>query len=64
MKLKLTFSLLTLAFAASAQQPPVAAPATPGRGPGAGRGIGQPALRSVEILDDNRVTFRVRAVFS
>jgi len=33
----------------------------PGRGPGAGRGAGQPAVRSPEILQDNKVTFRLRA---
>ncbi len=56
MKIKLAISLLPFALAALAQQPPAAAPAVPGRG--AGRG---PALRSAEILTDNRVTFRLRA---
>src|SRR5437016_14250696 len=49
--------LLFLAFTALAQQPPAAAPAAPGRG----RGARPPALRSAEILDDHRVTFRLRA---
>ncbi|MBZ5584123.1 MAG: hypothetical protein LAQ30_18295 [Acidobacteriia bacterium] len=49
-------SLLAAALAAFAQQPPAAAPAAPGRGGGRGA-----ALRSAEILDDNRVTFRLRA---
>jgi len=48
-------SLLFMAFTAPAQQPPAAAPAAPGRG------ARPPALRSAEILDDQRVTFRLRA---
>jgi hypothetical protein len=58
MKIKLAISLLPFALAALAQQPPAAAPAVPGRGAGAGRGA---ALRSAEISNDNRVTFRLRA---
>jgi enterochelin esterase family protein len=58
MKVKLALSLLPLALAAFAQQPPAAAPAAPGRG---GRGPAQPPLRSAEVLQDNRVTFRLRA---
>jgi hypothetical protein len=53
MKLTAAISLLALAFAALAQQP--AAPAAPGRG------ARPPAMRSAEILDDHRVTFRLRA---
>jgi hypothetical protein len=56
MKIKFAVSLLPLALVAFAQQPPAAAPAAPGRG--AGRA---PALRSAEILDDNKVAFRLRA---
>ncbi len=59
MKLKFSILLPLVAFAAFAQQPPAAAPATPGRG--AGRGAAQPAVRSPEILPDNKVTFRLRA---
>jgi len=55
MKITAATSLLALAFAATAQQPPAAAPAAPGRG------ARPPALRSAEILDDQRVTFRLRA---
>ncbi|MEO8596708.1 MAG: alpha/beta hydrolase-fold protein [Candidatus Solibacter sp.] len=55
MKAKAAFCLLLLVFAVSAQQPPAAAPAAPGRG------ARPPALRSAEILDDQRVTFRLRA---
>jgi len=40
---------------AHAQQPPAAAPAAPRRG------ARPPALRSAEVLDDQRVTFRLRA---
>jgi enterochelin esterase-like enzyme len=58
MKIKLAVLLLPLALAALAQEPPAAAPGTPGRG---GRGARPPATRSAEILDDNRVTFRLRA---
>jgi len=58
MKIKLVVLLLPLAIAALAQEPPAAAPGTPGRG---GRGARPPALRSAEILDDSRVTFRLRA---
>jgi enterochelin esterase family protein len=58
MKINLTLSLLPLALAAYAQQPPAATPPTPGRG-GAMR---QPPLRSAEVLEDNRVTFRLRAM--
>jgi len=47
--------LLFMAFAALAQQPPAAAPAAPGRG------ARPPALRSAEVLDEQRVTFRLRA---
>jgi enterochelin esterase family protein len=50
-------SLLFMAFTALAQQPPAAAPTAPGRG----RGARLPALRAAEILDDQRVTFRLRA---
>ena len=55
MKLTLAIFSLPLAFAAMAQQP--AAPSAPG----GGRGARPPALRSAEILDDLRVTFRLRA---
>jgi enterochelin esterase-like enzyme len=48
-------SFLFLAFTALAQQPPAAAPAAPGRG------ARPPALRSAEVLADQRVTFRLRA---
>jgi enterochelin esterase family protein len=51
MKLTVAISLLLLTFTAMAQQP--AAPA--------GRGARPPAMRSAEILDDHRVTFRLRA---
>jgi enterochelin esterase-like enzyme len=57
MKIKLTLLLSSLCLAALAQQPPAAVPATPGRG----RGTARPPPRSAEILDDNRVTFRLRA---
>ena len=63
------FAIILIAFAtgvlaqppAGPGQPATAAPgpgAQPGRGMGGGRG---PALRSAEILDDQRVTFRLRA---
>src|SRR3954453_16573174 len=55
MKLTAALSIILLGFAALAQQPPAAAPAAPGRG------ARPPALRSAEILDDQRVTFRLRA---
>jgi len=48
-------SFLLLALTALAQQPPAAAPAAPARG------ARPPALRSAEVLDDQRVTFRLRA---
>ncbi len=54
MKLTLLFSLLLIGVTAWGQQPPAAAP-------GPGRGARPPALRSAEILDDGRVTFRLRA---
>ncbi len=64
-KIAMAFSLLALAVSA---QPPAAAPAQPGQAaPGAGRagaagrGPATPALRSPEILPDQRVTFRLRA---
>ncbi len=60
MKLRLAIAvLLPLAFVALAQEPPATAP-----DPGEGRGRGmtrQPPLRSAEILNDNKVTFRARA---
>jgi enterochelin esterase family protein len=55
MKLITAISLFALALTAMAQQPPTAAPAAPGRG------ARPPALRSAEVLDDQRVTFRIRA---
>ncbi len=60
MKLKL-ISILMLAGLGAFAQPPAATPAAgaaPGRG--AGRGAAQPAVRSPEILEDQRVTFRLR----
>src|ERR1035441_1188349 len=62
MKLKVAIVSSLLVLAAAAQSPPGApgaAAQTPGRGmPEGGRG---PALRSPEILDDQKVTFRLRA---
>ena len=66
MKLKVTIVSSLLVLAAGAQPPaspppgaPGAAAPTPGRGmAGGGRGA---ALRSAEILDDQKVTFRLRA---
>ena len=66
MKLKVAIISSLLVLAASAQPPaapppgaPGAAAPTPGRGmAGGGRGA---ALRSAEILDDQKVTFRLRA---
>ena len=55
MKITAGAFILLLAFDAMAQQPPAAAPAAPGRG------ARPPALRSAEVLDDHRVTFRLRA---
>ncbi len=59
MKIKLGIISIAVAMALSAQQPgpPAGAAGGSGRG-GGGRG---PALRSAEILDDQRVTFRLRA---
>jgi len=55
MKLKTSIALfLALALVALAQEPPAAAP-------GRGRGMRQPPVRSAEILNDNKVTFRLRA---
>jgi hypothetical protein len=54
MKHRALICLSLLVFAASAQQPPAAAP-------GRARAARPPALRSAEILPDNRVTFRLRA---
>jgi len=56
MKTKLAVFLLLVALVAAAQQPPAAAPAAPGRGM-----MRQPRVQSAEILDDNKVTFRLRA---
>lgn len=70
--MKMKFGMLSIAFAVAAWaqqpagpaqpgQPAAGAPgagAQPGRGMGGGRG---PALRSAEILEDHRVTFRLRA---
>src|SRR4051794_14578314 len=58
MKINVALLLLPLALTALAQQPPTATPGPAGRG---GRGMGQPPLRSAEVLDDGRVTFRLRA---
>jgi len=63
MKTKLGIISIALVMAISAQQP--AAPGAPGASGAAGRGMGGggrgPALRSAEILSDQRVTFRLRA---
>ena len=67
--MRMKSGIISIAFAAAilAQQPagpgqaPAAAPGAsgqPGRGMGGGRG---PALRSAEISDDQKVTFRLRA---
>jgi enterochelin esterase-like enzyme len=65
MKLNVTIVSSLFIFAASAQPPAAQTPAaqgaaaqTPGRGMAGGRG---PALRSPEILDDQKITFRLRA---
>ncbi len=65
MKLKVAIVSSLLVLAAGAQPPAAPAPGAPGaaaqargRGMGGGRG---PALRSPEILDDQKVTFRLRA---
>jgi enterochelin esterase-like enzyme len=66
MKLKVAILSSLLVLVAAAQPPavpPPGAPGTAGQTPGrgmAGGGRG-PALRSPEILDDQRVTFRLRA---
>lgn len=59
MKMKLVVTCLSLVLVAFAQPPaPTPVQAAPGRGAMGGRG---PALRSPEILDDQKVTFRLRA---
>lgn len=65
MKLKIAIVSSLMVLALGAQQPtaqapgaPGAAAQAPGRGMAGGRG---PALRSPEILDDQKVTFRLRA---
>ena len=61
MKMKLGVITAVLALAVSAQQP-AAVPGQPGQAPGRGMMGGRgPALRSPEILDDQKVTFRLRA---
>jgi len=57
MKIKFGTMSLLLVLAAFAQPPA----ATPGQAPGRGRGGRGPALRSPEISDDQKVTFRLRA---
>lgn len=58
MKMKLIVFLPAIALVALAQQPPAAAPEAPAR---AARAARPAPLRSAEILNDNRVTFRLRA---
>ena len=58
MKIKFGVMSLVLALAAFAQPPASTPSQAPGRGMMGGRG---PALRSPEILDDQKVTFRLRA---
>jgi enterochelin esterase-like enzyme len=67
MKIKLGVAFMLLALSVSAQQPP-AAPPQPGQSPAAGRagaagrGMAMPAaVRSPEILADQKVTLRLRA---
>src|SRR4051794_30692679 len=62
MKLKIAIVSSVLVLAAAAQPPatqPPGAPAT--AAPAPGRGGRGPALRSPEILDDQKITFRLRA---
>ena len=59
MKIKFGVMSLVLVLAGLAQPPASTPPGqAPGRGMMGGRG---PALRSPEILDDQKVTFRLRA---
>ena len=64
-KIKFGMAFTILALGVLAQQPP-AAPSQPGQAPaagrvGAGRGAMPAAVRSPEILADQKVTFRLRA---
>ena len=64
MKLKAAIITSLLILAAGAQPPaapPPGAPGTAAQTPGRGMGGRGPALRSPEILDDRKVTFRLRA---
>jgi enterochelin esterase family protein len=58
--MKMKFGVMSLALVLTAfAQPPASTPGqAPGRGMMGGRG---PALRSPEVLDDQKVTFRLRA---
>ena len=58
--MKIKFGVMSLALVLAAfAQPPASTPGqTPGRGMTGGRGS---ALRSPEVLDDQKVTFRLRA---